>query len=461
MDFSIWFTSISIFLVILLAVFKFDEWEILKLKSAPKYFVISFALLIMSGISAYFESYPYPKILSCFWNNNGLYARTWSIIWIFLFIVSIILIWKWIINKKPTTVLIKKYCDYLETMESAKFSSLFRKYEKYFFNIKLENAWNYYEPILKKKEWWSIIPYHFKEIIFKKPEKFYKLNINVLETLLSNQIEEIPNSLISKEIELLNEQSELSEETPILKIFLTNPSFIAKLRDKGIFLPIIKKYAELYFTSLQFKETDHKQLELAPSFIEYNNTIPRKLTLFYYIKIIDIYWIQVMKTGAEVSGFYFYDTWLDYMLSDAPQLENTVKEEISNHYLLAVKKQFENISNWINFFLQQETSGENMIWNYCDHFIELKEQMLKSIHEKFLNKVDVSWYTDKVSEFYKEIINVHKVSSDKLNVYYKEIFSSKHWNNAFKKLSDTHYFSDKEKEDENYIWLKKLLKIED
>lgn len=455
MNFSIWFTAISIFFAILIAIFKFDEWEILKLKKVFNYFWLSFLFLLISGISAYFESNSYPKFLNIFWISHGIMkSGDWSLLWFVIFIISMFKSWKLLTSRKPSKQLIKKYCDYIEIMDSSKFSSLFRKYEKFFFNTKKENTWIEYELLLSNERWWSVAPFHFKELILNKPEKFYRLNPSILKSLLTNQLKNIPNSLLSNEIENISNSQDLNEDSPILNIFLSNPYYIEKARDKDFFTTIIKEQAELYFASSKFINTDCKQLSLKPSYVEYKVSAPMQITLFYYIELINIYWIQVLNTQAKVSGFYFYEYWLKYLLEKAPILHGKQNSEVPNYFILAAKKIINNISYWIRIF--EESTDVDMFWAY-QHFLELKEKIILQLQNNFLDKIECNFFITTLSNYFEELIKLHNKYPDKISFVELDKFNVDSKKKSFVYLANEKYVLRREKEDLGFLWLKETL----
>ena len=254
MGFSVWITVISILLAVLLAVFKFDEWEIIRLKHVEKYLLVPILFLLAGGISAYFESNLHPHWLNVLWVNYGLPSGLWAMIWMICFSYSIYHYWNKFTNAKPSIELIKKYVDYLDIYEPAKFSVLFRKYERYFFNSKDVDAWHPYAFILSSSKWWVIAPTHFKEMVFNNPDRFYKMREDVLKSLLRAQLSSLPESQLGKELETQWNGVNLSEHTPILNIFLSDPKYIETGYNKGIFMLLVKEAAEEYFSSPRFHE---------------------------------------------------------------------------------------------------------------------------------------------------------------------------------------------------------------
>ena len=359
--------------------------------------------------------------------------------------------------REPSEQLIKKYCDYIELLDSSKFSSLFRKYEKFFFNSKCDNAWKSYEPLLINEKWWSVAPYYFKEFILNKSERFYKLNPKILKSLLTNQLNNIPNSLISREIEIASNIQDLNEDSQVLKIFLSNSYYIEEARDKEFFTTVIKEQAELYFASSEFIDVDCKQLSLKPSYVEYAMYVPRQLALFYYIELINIYWIQVLKTQAEVAGFYFYDYWLEYLMKKAPILQGKQDSEIPNYFILAAKRIFNNVSLWINHFY--ENQNENTYWA-CNHFIELKLKLIDNLKSNFSNKFEYQFLIDLLVNYFEECIKLHGISFTKKIIFPSfEKIEINFKKDAFNELTKQNYVLASELKNPHYIWLKKALKI--
>lgn len=312
MGFSVWITVISILLAVLLAVFKFDEWEIIRLKHVEKYLLVPILFLLAGGISAYFESNLHPHWLNVLWVNYGLPSGLWAMIWMICFSYSIYHYWNKFTNAKPSIELIKKYVDYLDIYEPAKFSVLFRKYERYFFNSKDVDAWHPYAFILSSSKWWVIAPTHFKEMVFNNPDRFYKMREDVLKSLLRAQLSSLPESQLGKELETQWNGVNLSEHTPILNIFLSDPKYIETGYNKGIFMLLVKEAAEEYFSSPRFHGRDTLTFSLKPSGYASQQVAPNSLLPFYFIQLVDCFWIQVIITQTqEISGSFFYLTWTE------------------------------------------------------------------------------------------------------------------------------------------------------
>nr|WKN34267.1 hypothetical protein K4G66_17965 [Tunicatimonas sp. TK19036] len=457
MSFSDWITIVSILLAVLLAVFKFDEWEIIRLKKYERYIRLPILFLLLSGFAAYFQVNTHPTWLDFLWIDNGLESKLWAIIWMVLFILCSYICWKKFTNSKPSYELIHKYNDYLNTYEPAKFSSLFRKYERYFFKPNArEDVWLPYVSLLTNKKWWLIAPYHFKEKVYKNPERFYKMNRNVLKSLLFAQFENIPDSQITNELETQWNGVSLSENTPVLNIFLKTSHFIEKGRDNNILLPSIKEVSEEYFSSIEFVERDKAPFLLPPSAHASRKVAPHKLAPFYFIQFIDCYWHQVINTNAKVSGFFFYLDWTEKILDAAPEIRNNDQiEPLPNLYIHAVDRMLENIGEW-GRHLKDHGASESA-WA-AEHFAKLKQDILCTIQDKHLCKVHNRWFLREIENFFSELANYRnhfgeKFDFDLSNCALKPDSVEK----AFKRLTDKDYYSETEQQDSGYQWLKNIL----
>ena len=456
MSFSDWATIISILLAVLIAVFKYDEWEIIRLRRFEKYIWLPLILVFLSGLSAYFQTNLHPTWLDFLWINQGFQSGFWAIIWIFLFFVCGWICWIKFTNAKPSYELIKKYCDYLDTYEPSKFSSLFRKYERYFFRSEDENAWVHYQLILSNKKWWLIAPSHFREMVYRAPNRFYEMDFKVLKSLLFSQISNIPHSQITRELETQWNGNYLSEKTPILNIFLSRPYYIEKSRERNILLPLIKEVAEEYFSSIQFSEGDKPIFLLKPSGNSYNQVAPKSLIPFYFIQIIDCYWHQVFTTKAQVSGFFFYSAWTAIFLEVAPEISDNKKSEtLPNLYICAVERMLSNINGWIGF-----NKGENYSefgWATV-HFTELKRWILFIIQDKHLNKVPQEWFLNEIKHSFKELIDCRNAYNEAFVPNFNgRTLNPFFINTAFNALTNEDYCRYDEQQDPGYLWLKSII----
>lgn len=455
MNFSDWIVVVSILFAVFLAIFKFDEWELIRLKSYEKFIGLPIAFLLLSGILSYFDKISPPTFLIFIFSKSGLSAGVWSIIWMIIFCLSLVYYWKRFTNQKPTEKLINKYIDYIKTYDEAKFSSLFRKYERYFFTSKDKYTWTYYERIMVLKEWWQIAPSHFKEIVFKEPDRFYELNSNILVSLLVSQVSKIPTSQISNELEFsLNNDINLSEETPILNIFLLSPAYIKKNRKKNIFLPRIKELAEEYFSSNDFLKRDKEYFILKPSGNAFLQKIPFSLIPFYYIQFVNCYWLQVLKTNASVSPFLFYQTWTQNLLSVAPEIESeNSSSEPLNLYIKSVDVMLLNINQWVIFL--DNSNFQELSWAAI-HFIDLKIKILFDIQVKFSSKVTKKWIIEKCDLLLQEMIICKAKFNGKFNPNFNlDFFAFENVKIAFDNLCDRDYSVELEQNNLNYLWLKK------
>ena len=459
MNFSDWITIVSILLAVLLAVFKFDEWEVIRLKKIQNYLWLPVIFLFLSGMAAYFQSNSHPIWLSILWVENGWSSGLWAIIWITLFFTSSYFQWKKFTNKKPTLDLVFKYNDYLDTYEPAKFSSLFRKYEKYFFKPNDDASWLPYEIILTNEKWWTIAPTHFKEMVYEDPSRFYKMDVDVLKSLLSAQLKNIPGSQIGKELEYQWNGVSLSEETPLLNIFLSSPYYIETSRERNILLPSVKEIAEEYFSSINFLEYDKKLFLIRPSENAYRQVAPKSLIPFYYIQFIDCYWYQVFSTRARVSGFFFYLTWTEKILEVAPIVtDNDQVDNLPNLYLFAVDRMLSNINRWVYYLTSNNCS--NFHWA-ANHFVQLKRRILHKIQDKYVNKVPQAWLVHEIRLSLRELIDCKNAFSNNFepdlnnhNLDYELV------KNAFDELTDDDFYLESEQQNTGYQWMKGIVGID-
>lgn len=456
MNFSEWITIVSIFLAVLLAVFKYDEWEVIKLKSYRRYIYLPFLALIIGGFCAYYNTNPHPEFINFLWINNGWSPGLWAIISTVLFFTLCTFYWHRFTHSKPNENLIKKYNDFIEIMEPSKFSSIFRKYEQYFFNSKDKRAWIPYTLILINEKWWSIAPHYFKELVFKYPERFYEMDKDVLKALLKAQISKIPNSQITKEIEIQWNGVGLSENTPILNIFISTSYYIETGRNNNILLPTIKEVAEEYFTSLNFIENDKSTLCLEPSSIAMKQVAPKSLFPFYLIQLIDCYWKLVVKTKSEVAGFHFYHTWTKRLLNLTPTLKSDREYEKSpNLYVLAVKRMLNNTNQWVDILI--ENNNPNLKWA-ADHFIELNSLVIGEINENYLNKYPEQLLLQQAQDWLIRLIYCRKFFGEEYDPRELIHFTdSAFLKKTFTALTEEQFYNSREKEKPEYIWLKSLI----
>ncbi len=459
MNFSDWITIVSILLAVLIAVFKFDEWEIIWLKQLKKYFLFPLLFLFISGLSSYFQTNTHPSWIEFFWITSGLQSGVWSIIWLLFFFVSTFFCWRKFSNAKPSPELINKYLDYIDTYEPSRFSSLFRKYERYFFNSNDEHAWFPYEILLTNKKWWSIVPSYFKEVVFENPNRFHIMKREVLKSLLFAQLDDIPHSQLTNELEAQNNGVVLSKETPILNIFLSSPYYIEISRDSNILLQTIDEIADEYFNSIEFKEKDKINFLLNPSKKSLSQVAPKSLTLFYYIQFIDCYWYQVINLKAKVSGFFFYLTWTEKLLEAAPvYITKNNCESLPNLYVVAVNKMLSNISNWIGLF--ESENHIELSWA-AEHFIKLNQEILSCIEDRYLDKIPEDWFVTKSKSFLIRMIDCRNIFQDRFNPNFNDkLRGLSKLNTAFEKLTDENFYLEKEKQNLGYQWLKNILSIE-
>ena len=451
MNFSDWITIVSILAAVLLAVFKFDEWEIIRRRKFKKYFWRPLIFLFLGGLSAYYHSNPHPSCLNLFWSNYGFHSGLWPIIWMIGSFCSLSICWIKFTNERPSHDLIKKYLDYLDNYEPSKFSSLFRKYERYFFKSKDEDAWLPYELILTSEKWWSIAPINFIEIVCQHPNRIYEMDKNVLKSLLIAQFLRIPHSQLTKELEEQGKEINLSDETPILNMFLSSSYYIETCYANNNLLPSIMEIAEEYFYSIQFTGKDKPIFLLKPAINSLNQIAPKSLLPFYFIQFINCYWYQVFRTNAKVSGFFFYFFWTQDILDTAPEIDVNYKIDIlPNLYLSAVDRMLSNIHSWIKY-IKDENITEFV--GAAIHFAELKRSILAVIQENYKKKIPQLWFEAELKCSLKEMIVCRDLFGNKFNPDLSNyIISSSLIKRAFIKLTDEDYL-EKEKQKDGYKWL--------
>lgn len=452
MSFSDWITITSILIAVLLAVFKFDEWEIIRLKNLKLIFLVPLLALIISGISSYYNSNPHPEFLNFLWNKNGLQSGFWPIIWIIIFFTNVYFTWHKLTHSKPSEELVKKYYDYLSIYEPVKFSSLFRKYEKYILSTD-EFALRPYEKLLEEEKFWLIASTHLKELLIKEPKKLYNVR-EALKILLSSQLANLPTTLISKELEK-QKNNELSDYTPILNIFLSTATFIEEAQKKGIFINTIKVEANEYLSSNKFLKEEKESFILKPSDNVSEQVAPKQLIIFYYIQLIDSYWYQVFNEKSKGFPWFGYADWTKHLLTEAPKI---VEDFLPNHYILAIDKMLENICSWVRKLNGNSKELEKMT-NHIQDFNELKIKILLEIQKNHFDKVSERWFEEKLENLLHEII----IGKNLLNKNYddrevkKLIIKLTNLKSAFEKLTDGCFYSEQEKDNNGYQWVKEII----
>jgi len=454
MNFSDWTVVISILFGVLLAVFRFDEWEVITLKRVQRFALLPIWFLLLCGISSYFNSNNPPIFLNFFWIEKGLPAGVWAIIWLSLSGASLLFCWRRFTHQHPSPDLIRKYIDYLETLESAKFSSLFRKYERNFFSLKDEHTWEPYEQIMCSEKWWLVSPRE----VFRAPHRFYDLSEDVLLSLLNFQLSRLPSSQLAKDIEMQWNGVTLTDETPILNTYLSHADFIERNWERNILVPTIKDWAEEYFSSLTFHHDQKPLLSLKPSDNAYRQVAPHALTVFYFIQIIDCYWKQVFVTGAKVSGFYLYHTWSQNILDEAPSIDiEYTSDTLPNLYLHAIHQILSNIRDWISFV---ESKRLTQFGWAITHFAELKRWILFDLQEKYSDKISKQWLIEEIKHSLQELIWIRSLLGESFDPNFSDhSLTSDLTAKAFKQLTNDRYFLESEKQDLHYQWLKNFLNL--
>ena len=459
MNFSDFITIVSILAAVLLAVFKFDEWEIIKLKKIYNFVIIPIIFLFLSGVCSYFQSNKHPRFLNSFWENefyppSGFYA----IIFMIAFVVSAVFFWKKFTNQKPNQELINKYHDYMEIYEPAKFSSLFRKYEKPFFNSKRDNSWQYYESLMLSEKWWSIVPKHFIEIL-KDSKRFHNLYDDILINFLKVQLTTAPNSQLGKELGMQWNGITLNEDTPILNIFLSNTDEIEKIKGKGILVDSIKEPLNKYFSSYDFLKRDKDVFCLYPYDNVRKEVAPFTLLPFYFIQFYDCYLEQSLKKKAIIGNEFFCFYWSQVLLANAPELSNEQKKiTIANYYVYAVDVILSNINSWINIIINENLDTHLYA---AEHFVKLKNWILFDIESNYINKVSDDWFINQISDYFEECILLRGCFQEKFNANIMEkVVSKENINLALGQLTNKSYVTSNEKENVDYLWLKEKLGID-
>lgn len=453
MTFSDWITIVSILLGVLLAVFKYDEFEIIKLKSFKNFIPIPVILLILSGVSAYFNSNEYPECLSVFWFNCGIPSGLWSIIWMIAFVFSVSFFWKKFTNHKPSEELINKYIDYLDTLDTSKFLTFFRKYERNFFKPKGYEIWKDYSPLIELKEWWDIAPIE----TYREVKKFHHIDLEISITLLESQLNRLPDSPLSKELESeVWDDLYINDRTPILQIYLSKKEVAEKFINQYNIITTVNASAESYFSSEKFKIKDKVILSFEPSDTSHQCEIPHKLIPFYLIEFINRYWMGIFSLKFIDVGFFSYYTWAKHLLQQMPDIEEEPSTESPNLYLFAIERMLSNIHEWVRYLTRK--SGFNEFSESANGFTLLKGMILKDLNNVTPQKVPKEWLNGKAEIAFKDMIVCRNYFGEN---YYPNLdsYSSLDVRQVFDKVTDTYYFLPKAKENEGYKWLKSKLKL--
>ncbi len=456
MNFSEWITIVSIVIAVIIAVFRYDEREIIRLKKGGKYIILLSLVLSISGISSFFHSNPHPAIIDFLWFNEGIYSGLWPLIWLIIFVVLFKVLWDKFIHQSPNITLIEHYQDILKHDEN-RFATLFRKYEKYFFYNIEDRNWLKYEDILELQQWWRIAPTHFKDVIKHHPDRFFDMKRDVLINLLTFQFSGI-NTTLMDEINSLTSHETIIDDKPLLNIFLQDSKSIQKSRNENILLPTVKRSALKYFSSFNFIELERKILILKPNEETYNSPIPIEIMLFHYIHFINWYWVRVIFTKAKVAGFHQYKLWTELILDNAPFLDDDkCTGGQPNYYCVAVDNILRNINDWID--LINENNSSDLRWA-IDHFIFLKLSILVKLNNCYSKKIVNSWYIKKITSFLFNLIHCFKLYGESFNIPqlndYR--FPLAELDKAIDDMIDQEFVTSQEKESRAYIWIMKLLK---
>lgn len=465
MSFSDWIVLVSILFGVVLAVFKYDEWEIIKLKKGLQFIWLPIIFLFLSGIASYFHSNPHPDLIdNLLWTERGLRSGLWALVWIIIFFGAVRFQWKKFTNQEPSLELVEKYKDYFETYEPARFSSLFRKYERYFFNSNDDISWKFYELLLTNEKWWAFAPSFFKEMFRRHPDRFYEMNTEVLKSLLTSQLAKIPNSQITQELEEQWNGVRLNESTPILNIFLSTSNFIKESSERNFVWESVKENAEEYFSSIKFLNTDRPSFLIAPSDNAYKQVAPRSLTPFYFIEFVNCYWNRVISEKIKVFITSIYLNWTPKLLEVAPEIKCELPIRYSpNLYVCAVDKMLSNINEWVKKII----SDEILVFELnANDLAELKRNILIEIQGKFRKKVSKKWLIIQTVIFFEELILCKNFFEEKFEPNLEEyILKTQFKDEAFDKLTDEKFFREKypsESRAKNlgYEWLKGIIEDE-
>lgn len=428
---------------ILKYVFSIVSLEIikLKLKKNKAYFlVLGLLLFTPSIIILYFSVSNHPEFLNIFWSDYGIPSTVWIWIWLFL---DLLILWLIIINSKPSYELIRWYIDCLEN-EPEKFVSLFKRYEKYFFS-KSEDASSFYADLLEKKEFWDMITKHCKEWLRRNPKRLhFKDNLKVL---LSSQLSKLADSPIAKELEM-QQNLDISDETPILSVFLQDKNSIEKSNNNDL-MDVINYESNEYLLSNLFLKKEKENFILKPSKKASDEVAPKRLIIFYYIQLIDCYWSQVIQTKSNGFAWPAYEYWTKELLVQAPNLNS---DNQSNYYILAIDKMLSNISDWV--YKTKESSKQEHIQDFND----LKIVMLFEIQKNHLDKVSETWFINKTDSVLGEIITGKNLLQETYNESSIEnkLLKLKYLKPAFENFSDRE-FPWSEKNNIYYQWLSRII----
>lgn len=457
MTFSDWITIVSIMIAVLFAVFKFDEWEIIRLKNVYKFVIAPLILLFISGVAAFFHSNPHPGYLNFFWPAEAwwnLYTGLWPILWFFACFIAIIVLWRQFVRQPPSTRLIEQYLDVLNKNEE-KFTASFKKYERYFFENVKDNEWLLYQEIFLVPKWWSVAPIQFREIILNHPEQFLKMDRNVLRTLLRTQLSNLDTQLMSELEKWPGAQFDM-KQVPLLRIFLGSAEAITFVRSRNILLPIVKDSALNYFNSLDFLKRDRRILTLKP--IDSLGTIPVKLRVFYYINFINWYWVSVIATRAPVAAFYQYEFWVQIILKNAPPVDDELGEAgHPNYYCLAVDRILSNVVDWLRIIVDNEI--RNLSWA-SDHFIKLQLGILATIGNKHYDKVLRDWYISQLFSFIENLVvcrTYYGDSFDPSQLMQDRQLPKGEMEEAFRSYQEESFVTTEERDSDVFRWIVNLL----
>jgi hypothetical protein len=281
------------------------------------------------------------------------------------------------------------------------------------------------------------------------------MNSEVLKTLLRVQFSN-SNTEIAKELTRVPNEDIVAPGTPLLNIFLGSKESIELSRNRNILLPTVKDCSERYFFSLPFLVQDKPLMVLKP--MDDLELIPHNLMVFHYINFTNWYWVNVIRTKAAVSGFYQYQMWTEYILEQAPIIEEDklTKAGMPNHYLLAVDKMLSNIHDWQELISNKEIA--DMKWA-TDHFIKLKLRTLKIIRDRFSNKIISSWFVLQTTQFLFELISCRDIYGENFELDLKDSPLPKvDLQIAFVDLTDQEFVTDDEQAQPSYVWLREVVK---
>ena len=293
MNFSDWITVVSILIAVLLVVIKMNEWRVINMKKPLIYVLVTLIFLLTSGVASYFETHSPPNWIEYVFFMGGISPGLWSIIWMFVFFVSVYFAFKKFIYKPIgyNDALLNYYLSLIKKPDTELFEHIFFKYENAFF--KKPSSWKGYRELMEVTNFWELLTVEQYDYIKQNREHLRELDRTayVHEALLRSQIRGFPDSLLSKELQMKYNQDPLMEndKTPILQLLLGDRETIEFVLENRCFLPIIRDEADIYLNSPQFIEKDVLTLTYEEPLDSNGDFAPYDIKLFYFIKIMEVY----------------------------------------------------------------------------------------------------------------------------------------------------------------------------